>query len=882
MPKTPDELAKLTPMFRQYAAAKREHPDALLLFRMGDFYELFGEDAEVAARELELTLTSREAGKGRRVPMCGVPHHALQRYLGQLIAKGYRCAVCDQVEDPKLARGIVKRAVTRIVTPGTLLEDEFLEADSANFLGALARDGDSYGLALVEVSTGAFLVTETGDWATMAEELERTAPAEIVAPADLLDDDLVGATLGVLPATVTRWEHTAKAWQTPTETVTEHFGVQSLESYGCADLRAGTAAAALALEYLHANQLEALSHLQGIVTYSTSDFMALDATTRRNLELTEPLRPGSGGRTLLSVIDRTLTPMGARLCRRWLLEPLLDPEAIGERLDAVGNLVADPELAGAVRTALKEVRDLERLVGRTAAGTANARDLRALATSCRPLPALKQALTRGTSALVTRTAEELDPLDDLAALIDGALVEDPPATTTEGGLFRAGYNTELDQVRQASSGGKEWIAGLQATERERTGIKSLKVGFNQVFGYYIEVSKPNLDLVPENYVRKQTLVNAERFITPELKDKEALVLGAEEKIAALEYDLFVAFRRQVAEHAPRVLRTAALLSALDVLAGFARVAVENAYTRPEVDRGTRIEIRGGRHAVVERALGTNPFVPNDVYLDNEKVQLLIVTGPNMAGKSTYLRQVALIVLLAQIGCFVPAEAARLGVVDRIFSRIGASDDLATGQSTFMVEMTETANILHNATERSLVILDEIGRGTSTFDGLSIAWAVAEYLVNRIGAKTMFATHYHHLNELSEVLPRVRNVRVAVREEGDDITFLYRIVEGGTDRSYGIQVGRLAGLPAPVIERAKEVLRSLQDEDLGGQVGPTEADAARIAPPVQLQLFEAAPDPVVEKLRNLKLEEMSPLEALNRLNELQRELAGRSRNGSPEE
>ena len=873
-----DELARATPMFRQFAAAKRAHPDALLLFRMGDFYETFGEDAEIAARELELTLTSRDAGKGKRVPMCGVPHHAVQRYLAQLVRKGYRCAICDQMEDPKLAKGIVKRAVTRVVTPGTLLEDEMLEAGAHNFLVAVTLVSGAWGIAVVEVSTGDFLVTqidaEERGMESLVEEISRLMPAEIVVSGALAQDEALCAELRDKgEARVTAWEETSPAWQSAVELLSEHFGVASLEGFGCADLPAAVEAAALALRYLRANELPALQHLRQLITYSTGTHMVIDAATRRNLELVEGLRPGDASRTLLSLVDDTRTPMGARLCRQWLLRPLLDEQAIAERLDAVAELVRNATLAGEAEPRLRVIRDLERLMARTAAGTATPRDLRALAVSCGPLAGLKAALSAGEAARLQHLGGQIDPLDDLIQLVETALVEDPPAQPSEGGLFRDGYSGELDELRQASAGGKQWIAALQAQEREATGIKSLKVGFNQVFGYYIEVSKPNLSLVPESYIRKQTMTNAERFITPELKEKEALVLGAEEKIADLEYRLFCELRSQVAEACGRVFQSARAVAELDVLAGLARLAIRNGYVRPEVDRSPRLEIRAGRHPVVEEMLGASQFVPNDVRLDTEKDQLLIVTGPNMAGKSTYLRQVALIVLLAQMGSFVPAQEARIGLVDRIFTRVGASDDLATGQSTFMVEMTESANILHNATERSLVVLDEIGRGTSTFDGLSIAWAVAEYLVNQVGAKTMFATHYHHLNELEQVLPRVRNVRVAVREEGEDVTFLYRIVDGGADRSYGIQVARLAGLPVEVIERAKEVLHSLEAEDLGSQVAPTERGVRQVAPPVQLQLFEAAPHPVVEKLKELDLDQMTPLQAMTRLGELQQEAQG---------
>jgi DNA mismatch repair protein MutS len=876
----------LTPMFRQWQAAKARYPDALLLFRMGDFYEMFAEDAEIGARELELTLTSRECGKGRRIPMCGVPHHAVQRYVQTLIKKGYRAAVCEQVEDPKLAKGLVRRDVTRVVTPGTLLEDEFLEGSANNYLASVAREGAAWGIASVDISTGDFAVTQATAQPPMAsrqgllngaaprdervpdavaEELSRIEPAEIIAPAD------VAETLSAHGGPhVTVIEPPADAFHTPAERLARHFGVASLEGFGIADLTAGVAAAAAVLDYLAANHLESLPHLRAVHRYALTDTMMLDEATKRNLELTRTLRGEGPSGSLLQLLDRTLTPMGRRMIRHWLLHPLLDLNEIRRRHEAVGSLLRDRALAGAIHEGLKGVYDLERLISRAAAGTANARDLRALSLSVARLPAIGEALASAQADLLRDLAARQTDLQPVRELIDAAIVEDPPAITTEGGVIRRGFSAELDEIHDAATSGKQWIAALQEQERQATGIKSLKVGFNQVFGYYIEVTRPNLHLAPDRYIRKQTMVNAERFITPELKEKESLILGAEERMAALEYDLFCEVRARVAEHAEAVLTTARALAELDVLLSYAQVALEYGYTQPEVHEGTELEIIAGRHPVVETTVGTEPFVPNDTRMDCEHNQLLIITGPNMAGKSTYLRQVALIVLLAQIGCFVPAQRASIGLCDRIFTRVGAMDDLATGQSTFMVEMTETALILNNATERSLIVLDEIGRGTSTFDGLSIAWAVSEHLVNQVGAKTLFATHYHHLNELAEILPRVRNYRVTVKEEAEDIVFLRRIVPGGTDRSYGIQVARLAGLPTGVIDRAKEVLAQLETEDLGAKAAPSQAAAARISPPIQLQLFEAAQHPIARSLRALNTDELTPLEALVKLKELREE------------
>jgi DNA mismatch repair protein MutS len=867
-------MDKLTPMFRQYHAVKQQYPDVLLLFRMGDFYELFGEDAEVAARELELTLTSREAGKGKRIPMCGVPYHAVEKYLARLIKKGFRAAICDQVEDPKAAKGLVQREVTRVVTPGTVLEDAMLERGEHNFLVALDRSEGRVGLAAVDVSTGDFLVTEFGDGdGSLADELARIRPAECLLAAELHDDPAVRELVDGFAAAVVRVEEEPYRSQSPAQRLAAHFGVSSLRGYGCEDMAPAVAAAACILDYLRDNHFATLSHLSGITTYSTRDYMVLDAATRRNLELTQTIRTGSREGSVLALIDRTVTPMGARLCRQWLLQPLLDLTRINDRLDAVEELLGEPAMREALTGELRKAHDIERLVSRAAAGTANARDLRALCGSLRRLPAVLDALGAAQSPLLTRLAAEVDPLEDVAGLIDEVVVDDPPAQLNEGGIIRPGVSADLDELRSASASGKGWIAALETSERNRTGIKSLKVGYNQVFGYYIEVSRPNLHLVPDDYIRKQTLVSAERFVTPALKEQEAKVLGAEEKIAEIEYELFTKLRENVAAEASRVLKTARALAQVDVLAGFAVVAVENAYTKPTVHDGDGLTISEGRHPVVEGTLTDRQFVPNDALLDCGARRMTILTGPNMAGKSTYLRQVALIALMAQIGCFVPARAAKIGLVDRIFTRVGAMDDLATGQSTFMVEMNETANILHNATPRSLIVLDEIGRGTSTFDGLSIAWAVAEYIIQRVGAKTLFATHYHHLNELAEIMEGVVNCRVAVKESGDSVTFLYKIIAGGTDRSYGIEVGRLAGLPPQVIERAQQVLRTLESDAPSG-VAPRASDAAAVGPPVQLRLFEAAPDPLIQSLKALDIDSMTPLDALTWLSKAREEAQGR--------
>ncbi len=892
------DTSKFTPLFRQWLRVKQQHPGVLVLFRLGDFYEMFGEDAEIGARELGLTLTSRESSRDQRIPMCGVPYHALDRYLHQLVLKGYRVAVVEQTEDPRHAKGLVRREVTRVVSRGTVMEDAMLPATRHNFLASVARVGERFGLALVDVSTGDFLVTEVeapgarpgapedrllGDapardavgYDALLDELARLQPAEIVLSEELAADGDLRHALSDLdrpPVTAVPEEPFADAGRE----LREFFGVADLSGYGCAHMRAAQEAAAQALRYLQAQRPTGLPRFPGLTTYSPREFMLLDVQTRRNLELERTILEARREGSLLWLMDRTRTPMGARELRTWLLQPLLDLAAIRARLDAVEELVAKALAAGDAREALRHVYDLERLTARATARTANPRDLRALADSLTRLPGLRAALADCATALVGGLVSQIDDLPELADVLVGALADDPPLQVTEGGILRDGYSPELDELRDAAAHGREWIAELQHQERERTGIKSLRVGYNQVFGYYIEVTKANLHLVPDNYERKQTLSNAERFVTPELKEMEARILGAEERARELEHELFVALREQVAARGEELLGTARALARLDALLSLAEVAVEYGYRKPEVHEGDETEVRDGRHPVVERLQTDEPFVPNDCHLDCGAHRMLIITGPNMAGKSTFLRQVALISLMAQMGSFVPARSARLGLVDRIFTRVGASDDLATGRSTFMIEMTEAANILHNATDRSLIILDEIGRGTSTFDGLSLAWAVAEYIAREIGARTLFATHYHHLNELAEVQEGVRNLRIAVKEEGDRVVFLRKIMPGGTDRSYGIQVARLAGLPEQVIARAREVLRRIEQEDLGAQVGPTRQAAAQIGAPVQLQLFEMAPDPVVEELRRLDLDTLSPIEALIKLRELKQRIEGRSR------
>jgi DNA mismatch repair protein MutS len=880
-----------TPLMQQYFRAREEHPGVILLMRVGDFYEAYGEDAVTIANALNITLTGRDDGDSR-IEMAGVPHHATERYVARLIKQGYRVALMDQVEDPKFAKGLVKRRVTRVVSRGTVFEDSLLDAKSNNYLVAAVVGDPVAGLGVVDVSTGEFLTTEMdGDRRTerMMEEIARLEPAEVLVSEE--DPELaerIRQTTGV-PVTLYAPRHLPRS-RCARDILTQHFQTQSLRGFGCEEFTSGLQAAATILEYLKETQIGALAHITTLSTYSTRDFMVLDATARRNLELTSSLSDGGKSRTLLGVLDETLTPMGGRTLRRWLEEPLLDVGRIHRRLDAVEELAADELLRGDLRDLLRGINDIERLVSRCAAGLANARDLIGLRDSLHRLDPLCDLLQRCHAAMLTQILHRLSrsasvaqnpilgeerpsrqySLSQITALIERAIRPDPPAGLREGGLIRPGYSAELDALREAASEGRSWIASLEAKERARTGIASLKVGYTSVFGYFIEVTKSNLSRVPQDYIRKQTTANGERYITPDLKEYEAKVLGADEKAVELEYNLFVEVRERVAEAASELLSVARAVAELDVLACFAEVAVRNFYCRPDVNDGEVIQIRGGRHPVVEKLHPGIAFVPNDCYLDCEENQLHIITGPNMSGKSTVLRQAALITLMAQIGCFVPAQEAVIGVVDRIFTRVGAHDELATGQSTFMVEMNETASILNNATRRSLVVLDEIGRGTSTYDGLSIAWAVAEYLT-QIGCKTLFATHYHHLNELARQCPKVKNYRIAVKEQGDHIVWLHKLVPGGTDRSYGIQVARMAGVPPEVIERAKQILVGLERSGAraSGDLPDREASIATSRQKVQLTLFEAERHPVLDALEGLDITALTPIEAMMKLDELQK-------------
>jgi DNA mismatch repair protein MutS len=856
--------ASTPPMLKHWREVKAQHPQTILFYRVGDFYEMFHEDAELAARVLEITLTSRGDG----VPLAGVPVKAAAEYLRQLISAGHRVAICEQVEDPKLARGLVRREVVETVTPGAMLQEGWLVGGKNNFLVALSGAEQRVGLAAIDLSTGEFLL-ETLEAAGVAEALGRLGPAEVVVPGDMA----LPADDGILRTTRERWEFDPDLAR---EELARRFALATLDGLGVGpeDTPALGAAGAL-LRYLTELQPAGLPHLARPVVRRSDAFLWLDEMTRRNLELVEPLRAGARGCTLLEIIDATVTPMGGRLLRQWLLSPLRDPAAIGYRLDAVDVAVRDGRGRARLREALDGVRDVERLAGRAAAGRATPRELGALRDSFLRLPDVAEALSAlaastlprgGRATALADAVDELDLLADLASELARGLEERPPATLADGGAIRLGYDAELDELRALRDGGRQYIASLQQRERERTGIPTLKVGFNKVFGYYLEITNAHTAKVPPDYERRQTLASAERYVTPELKDYEARVLGAEERMAVREAELFGALRAAVGQAIARIQRSARVVARLDVWAALAERAVTGRYVRPDVHEGFDLVLRESRHPVIERMMAREQFMPNDArFTEAERVAL--VTGPNMAGKSTILRQIGLCVVLAQMGAFVPAAEASVGVVDRLFTRVGASDNLARGQSTFMVEMSETSAILHNAGPRSLVLLDEIGRGTSTYDGVAIAWAVTEHLHDRVGCKTMFATHYHELMQLPERLQHARNYNVAVRETGDTVVFLHRLEPGGTDRSYGIHVAQLAGLPDGVVLRAREILGTLEGEHRVVPGPPP--DAAR--DPGQLPLFAEppVPDPMVEELRLIDVNSLTPLEALNRLAELQR-------------
>ena len=882
-------MAKLSPMMVEYKKTKEQYPDCILFYRLGDFYEMFFEDAVTVSRELSLTLTGKECGLEERAPMCGVPYHAVESYLTKLVQKGYKVAIAEQMEDPKLAKGLVRREVIRVVTPGTLTSSQALDETKNNFLMGIVYLGDCFGIASCDITTGDFFVTEVQSERELLDELAHFTPSEIVCNqaffmSGIDMDELKNRCQAYVSALDPRFFSDDGCRRI----LKEHYRVASLDGLGLGDCPTGVIAAGAVMQYMYETQKSDLSHITSITPYSTGQYMVLDVSTRRNLELLETLREKQKRGTLLWVLDKTRTAMGARLLRSFIEQPLIRKEAILERQNGVEELNLNYISREEIREYLNSIYDLERLIGRISYKTANARDLLSFKSSLDMLPYIRDLLREFTSPVLAQICEDLDPLEDLRDLIASSIVDEPPLSVREGNMIREGFNGEADQLRNAKTEGKTWLAELEAKERDKTGIKNLKIKFNKVFGYYFEVTNSFKDLVPEYFVRKQTLVNAERFTTPELKELEDVILGAEDKLVSLEYDLFCQVRDQVASQVVRIQKTAKAIASIDVFTSLSLVATRNNYVKPKINEKGVIQIKNGRHPVVELMLRDDLFVANDTCLDNGKNRISIITGPNMAGKSTYMRQTALIVLMAQIGSFVPADEANIGICDRIFTRVGASDDLASGQSTFMVEMTEVANILRNATKNSLLILDEIGRGTSTFDGLAIAWAVVEYICNTkvLGAKTLFATHYHELTELEGTLSGVNNYCIAVKEQGDDIVFLRKIVKGGADKSYGIQVAKLAGVPDPVIRRAKELVEELASADItarakeiaemnaapGGHKPVPKPDDVELA---QLTLFDTVrEDDIIKEIGEMELGTMTPIDALNTLYRLQTRLKNR--------
>ncbi|WP_418615982.1 DNA mismatch repair protein MutS [[Ruminococcus] torques] len=882
-------MAELTPMMKQYMETKSQYQDCILFYRLGDFYEMFFEDALTASRELEITLTGKNCGQEEKAPMCGVPYHAVEGYLNRLVAKGYKVAICEQVEDPKTTKGIVKREVVRIVTPGTNLDTQALDETKNNYIMCIVYIADRYGVSVADISTGDYFVTEIPDSAKLLDEIYRFSPSEIICNEAFymsgVDMDGMKDRLGITIYSLESWYFDDEVCR---KKLLEHFEVSSFTGLGLADYDCGIISAGALLQYLLETQKNSLSNLTHITPYAAGKFMMIDSSTRRNLELCETLREKQKRGSLLWVLDKTKTAMGARTLRKYVEQPLIDKTEIIRRLDAVQELKEQAISREEIREYLSPVYDLERLITKIAYGSANPRDLTAFRSSLEMLPALLYILQEMKAELLKDLAVDLDPLEDLCILVKKAIREDPPIAMKEGNIINDGYNEEVDKLRRAKSDGKDWLAKLENDEREKTGIKNLKIKYNKVFGYYLEVTNSYKEMVPEYYTRKQTLANAERYITPELKELEDMILGAEDKLYALEYELYSEVRDLIASQIERIQKTAKAVAALDAFASLALVAERNNYVRPKINEKGVIDIKEGRHPVVERMIPNEMFISNDTYLDDKKHRISIITGPNMAGKSTYMRQTALIALMAQIGSFVPAKSANIGLSDRIFTRVGASDDLASGQSTFMVEMTEVANILRNATSKSLLILDEIGRGTSTFDGLSIAWAVIEYISDSrlLGAKTLFATHYHELTELEGKIDNVNNYCIAVKEKGDDIVFLRKIVKGGADKSYGIQVAKLAGVPELVIGRAKEIVEELSDEDITARVSEI-ASKERVVkkkPKVkkyddvdiaQMSLFDTVKDDdVLEELKNLDVGNMTPIDALNTIYRLQNKLKNR--------
>jgi len=876
-------------MMTHYLETKKQYPDCILFYRLGDFYEMFFEDAKTVSRELELTLTGKDCGMEERAPMCGVPYHAVEGYLSRLVQKGYKVAIAEQMEDPKLAKGLVKREVIRVVTPGTILSAQALDETKNNFLMAVVYTGSSYGIATVDITTGDFFVTEVPSERAFLDEINKFTPSELICNEALFMSGLdMEEIKNRYHIAVSSLDGRFFSDETCKRVLKEHFKVMSLEGLGLSDYENGMIAGGCVLQYLYETQKNDLSQLTKITPYTTGQFMMIDTSTRRNLELVETLREKQKRGSLLWVLDKTKTAMGARMLRSFIEQPLILREEIEKRQAAIEELNMNFILREEIREYLNAIYDLERLSGRISYRTANPRDLLAFKNSLAMLPHIKQILGEFSCGLLKELHDELDELKDLYDLIDRAIVEDPPITVREGNIIKDGFSEEADKYRKAKTDGKGWLAGLEAEEREKTGIKSLKIKFNKVFGYYFEVTNSFKELVPDYFIRKQTLTNAERYTTDKLKELEEVIMGAEDRLYSLEYDLFCQVRETIAAEVMRIQSSAKAIAGIDVFTSLSAVAMRNDYIKPKINEKGIINIKNGRHPVVERMIRDDLFVANDTYLDNGKNRISVITGPNMAGKSTYMRQTALIVLMAQIGSFVPAAEANIGICDRIFTRVGASDDLASGQSTFMVEMTEVANILRNATKNSLLVLDEIGRGTSTFDGLSIAWAVIEHISNPrlLGAKTLFATHYHELTELEGTISGVNNYCIAVKEQGDDIVFLRKIVKGGADKSYGIQVAKLAGVPESVIHRAKELVEELSSADItshareiaelssntGARKAVTKPDEVDLN---QLTIFDTVKDDdIIKELTDMELSTMTPIDALNTLYRIQTKLKNR--------
>lgn len=877
-------MEKLSPMMQKYVETKEQYKDCILFYRLGDFYEMFFDDAITASKELEITLTGKECGLSERAPMCGIPYHSVDTYLNKLVALGHKVAICEQVEDPKLAKGLVKREVVRIVTPGTNISTSALDETKNNYLMAIVYVDNKFGISVSDISTGAYFMTEVDTVRVLLDEINRFTPTEIICNASVLlsglDMDDLKNRLGITISTLDSWYFDEELC---VRALKEHFKVMDLSGLGLADYDSGVIAAGSLMQYLMETQKNSLSQLTTITPYSTNKFMVIDTSTRRNLELTETLREKQKRGSLLWVLDKTKTAMGARLLRSSIEQPLIDKDEIEKRQNAIEEINDELITRDEIREYLNPIYDLERLISRIAYKSANPRDLVAFKNSLEMLPHIKNLLKSYKCSLLSGIYSEFDELEDIYDIIQKAIIDDPPIAVKEGGIIKEGYSEEIDKLRNAKTDGKTWLADLETRERERTGIKTLKVKYNKVFGYCIEVTNSFKDNVPDDYTRKQTLTNAERYITPELKELEDIILGAEEKLYTLEYNIFSEIRDSIAGEIIRIQKTAKNVAEIDMFCSLAFVAEHSNFVKPKINEKGVIDIKNGRHPVVEKMMQGNMFVANDTLLDNGKNRISIITGPNMAGKSTYMRQTALIVLMAQIGSFVPASSANIGICDRIFTRVGASDDLSSGQSTFMVEMTEVANILRNATSDSLLILDEIGRGTSTFDGLSIAWAVVEHISNPklLGAKALFATHYHELTELEGTLDNVNNYCIAVKEQGDDIVFLRKIVKGGADKSYGIQVAKLAGIPDSVIQRAKEIVNELSDADISVKAKEIADSTSRPkkneylkdnVEMTQMSLFDTVNDnEIIEEIKNLDIGRMTPVDALNELYKMQNRL-----------